>query len=132
MSKNTDIVKGVYSAFAKGDVPAVLGAFDAGIQWNEAESFLYADGNPYAGPMAVAQGVFQRVVTDVDGLAVVPEQFIDGGDAIVVEGRYKGTWKATRAKVDAQFAHIWHIRDGKIVRFQQYTDTRQWADATRS
>ena len=82
--------------------------------------------------MAVAQGVFQRVVTDVDGFAVVPEQFIDGGDAIVVEGRYKGTWKATRAKVDAQFAHVWHIRDGKIVRFQQYTDTRQWADATRA
>ena len=132
MSKNADVVKGVYSAFAAGNVPAVLGAFDAAIQWNEAEGFLYADGNPYAGPMAVAQGVFQRVVTDVDGFAVVPEQFIDAGDAIVVEGRYKGTWKATRAKVDAQFAHIWHIRDGKIVRFQQYTDTRQWADATRA
>ena len=139
MSKNADVVKGVYSAFAAGNVPAVLGAFDAAIQWNEAEGFLYADGNPYAGPMAVAQGVFQRVVTDAGVLvrlselfAVVPEQFIDGGDAIVVEGRYTGTWKATRAKVDAQFAHVWHIRDGKIVRFQQYTDTRQWADATRA
>ena len=132
MSKNADVVKGVYSAFATGNVPAVLAAFDAGIQWLEAESFLYADGNPYAGPMAVAQGVFQRVVTDVDGFSVVPEQFIDGGDTIVVEGRYKGTWKATQAKVDAQFAHIWHVRDGKIVRFQQYTDTRQWAKAARA
>lgn len=129
MGKNVDIVKGVYSAFASGNVPAVLGAFDAGIQWLEAEGFLYADGNPYAGPMGVAQGVFQRIVTDMDGLTVIPEQFIDGGDAIVVEGRYKGMWKATQAKVDAQFAHIWHIRDGKVVRFQQYTDTRQWARA---
>jgi ketosteroid isomerase-like protein len=132
MGKNVDIVKGVYSAFASGNVPAVLGAFDAGIQWLEAEGFLYADGNPYAGPMGVAQGVFQRIVTDMDGLTVIPEQFIDGGDAIVVEGRYKGMWKATQAKVDAQFAHIWHIRDGKVVRFQQYTDTRQWADAAKA
>ena len=47
MGKNGDIVKGLYDAFAKGDVPAVLGAFDSGIQWREADGFLYADGNPY-------------------------------------------------------------------------------------
>lgn len=58
MGKNADIVKGLYAAFAKGDMPAVLGAFDPGIQWNEAENFLYAGGNPYVGPQAVAEGVF--------------------------------------------------------------------------
>ena len=132
MSMSGDIVKGIYAAFARGDVPAVLGAFDPAIQWNEAENFLYADGNPYAGPMAVAQGVFQRLVADVDGFTVVPENFVDGGDTVVVEGRYRGTMKKTQAKVDAQFAHVWRIRDGKVIRFQQYTDTEQWARAARA
>jgi hypothetical protein len=54
MGKNGDIVKALYDAFGKGDVPAVLGAFDPEIQWRQAENFLYADGNPYAGPQAVA------------------------------------------------------------------------------
>lgn len=73
MRSNSDIVRGVYAAFGKGDVPAVLwGAFDPGIQWNEAESFLYADRNPYSGPQAVAKGVFQRIVSDVDGFTVAP------------------------------------------------------------
>jgi len=126
---NADIVKGLYDAFAKGDVPAVLGGFDAKIEWNEADGFLYADGNPYIGPQAVAEGVFQRIVADIDQFTVLPESYIDGGDAVVVEGRYKGTVKATGTPVDAQFAHVWHLRDGKVFRFQQYTDTAQWQTA---
>lgn len=129
MGQNAGIIKGLYAAFGKGDVPAVLGIFDPGIQWSEAENFLYAGGNPYTGPQAVAEGVFQPIVTDVAGFTASPEHFIDGGDEVVVLGRYRGTMKSTGTKVDAQFAHIWWLRDGKIIRFQQYTDTKQWADA---
>lgn len=87
MGKSADIVKGLYDAFAKGDVPAVLGGFDAKIEWSEADGFLYADGNPYVGPQAVAEGVFQRIVSDIDRFAVLPGSFIDAGDTVVVEGR---------------------------------------------
>ncbi len=129
MGTNLDVVKGLYDAFAKGDVPAVLGAFDPKIEWREAESFRYADRNPYLGPQAVAEGVFQRIVTEVEQFAAVPENFIDGGDTIVVEGRYKGQVKATGTPVNAQFVHVMHLRGGKVVRFQQYTDTAQWSKA---
>lgn len=129
MPSSLSVVQDVYAAFGRGDVPAVLGAFDPGIEWCEAEGFLYADGNPYVGPAAVAQGVFQRVVGDVAGFGVYPERFVDGGDTVVAEGRYRGTMKSTGTAVDAQFAHVWTLRDGKVVRFQQYTDTRQWAAA---
>jgi ketosteroid isomerase-like protein len=132
MGKNGDIVKAVYDAFGKGDVPAVLGAFDPQIQWREAEHFLYADGNPYVGPQAVLEGVFQPILADVENFAVLPERFVEGGDAVVAEGRYRGTMKKTGTALDAQFAHIWHLRDDKVVRFQQYTDTKQWSEAARS
>jgi ketosteroid isomerase-like protein len=129
MGKSADIVTGIYQAFAKGDVPAVLGAFDPAIVWCEAENSLLADRNPYQGPQAVAEGVFQRLMTIVDGFSLVPETVIDGGDTVVVQGRYRGKMKATGTHVHAQFAHVWQVRDGKIARFQQYTDTRQWAAA---
>jgi ketosteroid isomerase-like protein len=129
MGKSADIVTELYSAFRKGDVPAVLGAFDPQIRWREAESFLYADGNPYVGPQAVAEGVFQCIGSDIENFAVVPENVVEAADTVVVEGRYHGTMKATGTPVDAQFAHVWQLRDGKVVRFQQYTDTKQWAEA---
>lgn len=132
MGRNGDTVQALYDAFSKGDVPAVLGVFDRQIQWREAENFLYADGNPYVGPQAVADGVFRRIASDLEGFAVVPEHFIEGDDTVVVEGHYRGKVKATGAPVDAQFAHVWQLREGKVVRFQQYTDTRQWAKAFES
>ena len=129
MAQNGDIVKGLYKAFAGGDVAAVLGALDPGIRWSAADGVLYADRNPYVGPQAVAEGVFMRLVSDVENFSVVPSNIIDGGDTVVAEGRYSGKIKATGTPLDAQFAHVWEFRNGKVVRFQQYTDTRQWAAA---
>ena len=126
---NLDTIMSLYAAFARGDVPAVLGLFDPQIEWNEGEGVRYADRNPYRGPMAVAEGVFGRIIAEVDQFAAVPASFIDGGESVVVQGRYKGKVKATGTMLDAQFAHVYTVRGGKIVRFQQYTDTAQWTKA---
>ncbi len=106
MGKSSEFAQALYRSFAKGDVAAVLGALDPRIQWREAEGFLYADGNPYSGPPAVAEGVFQRLVSDVENFAVLPEHFVDADDTVVVEGRYRGKMKATGKPIDAQFAHV--------------------------
>ena len=124
-----DTIRGIYEAFGRGDVQAVLGAFDPGIEWREADNFLYADRNPYIGPMAVAEGVFMRIVAEVDAFMVAPRRYTESADRVAVEGRYRGTMKATGIPVDAQFVHVWDLRGGKVVGFQQYTDTKQWADA---
>ena len=57
-----------------------------------------------------------------------PAEFHDAGPAVVVEGRYTGTYKETGRKFDAQVCHVWKIRDGKITSFQQYVDTAQMQD----
>lgn len=128
--ENVALVQGIYNAFAAGDVPAVLGAMSPDIVWNEAENFPLADRNPYVGPEAVLHGVFARLGSDWDGFTVVPEDYLDAGDAVVVLGRYRGTCRATGQTVNAQLAHIWRIEGGKAKTFQQLTDTLQFARAT--
>ncbi|MGQ0701647.1 MAG: nuclear transport factor 2 family protein [Gemmatimonadales bacterium] len=83
----------------------MIAALDSAVRWMEAESFIYADGKP--------------------------QIFIAGGQTIVVEGRYRGKVKATGKPIDSQFAHVFEFRDGKVIRFQQYTDTKQWAQAVQ-
>lgn len=122
---NREIIVSVYAAFARGDGPTVLSNFDSAIVWTEAENFPYADRNPYVGPMAVAEGVFFRLAFEWDNFQAVPSEYLDAGDRIIALGRYYGTYKATKIALDAQFAHIWTLRDGKITAFQQYTDTAQ-------
>ncbi len=126
---NVETVRGMYEAFSTGDIPHVLGQMEQGIEWNEAENFIYADRNPYVGPQAILEGVFGRLGTEWDGFAVTPEEWLDAGSRIVVLGTYSGTNKATGKRVRAQFAHIWSVKDGRVVRFQQYTDTKQFAEA---
>lgn len=126
--ENVQIIRGLYEAFGRGDVPAVLGQMHQSIEWNEAENFIYADRNPYVGPQAVLEGVFMRLGTDWECFTVSPEEWLDAGDRIVVLGTYSGLHKATGGEVRAQFAHVWSVREARIVRFQQYTDTKQFAD----
>ncbi len=96
------------------------------IVWYEAEGLPLADGNPYLGPDAVAEGVFGRLMVDYDGFTVTPKLLVADDEHVVALGRYTGTRVTTGEKLDAQFAHHWTVRDGKITHFQQYSDTGQW------
>ena len=127
--QNIEVIRGLYDSFGRGDVPAVLGQMDQQIEWNEAENFIYADRNPYVGPQAVLEGVFMRLGSEWDGFKVTPEEWLDAGNHVVVLGTYTGTHKETGNEVRAQFAHVWGVQGGRVVRFQQYTDTKQFADA---
>ena len=118
---NLDSVRGVYDAFAKGDIPSVLGFLSPGVEWTEAEGFPY--GGTYTGPDAVLDGVFMRLGTEWEGFAAVPDESIDGGDTVVALGKYSGKYKATGKSFRANFAHVWKIQGGKAVRFTQYVDT---------
>lgn len=128
---NTDMIRGLYDAFGRGDAATVLGALDQAVVWNEAENVGYDDRNPYIGPDAVAEGVFGRILRDFEGFTVTPQEFIAEGDTVVALGRYSGTSNATREKLDAQFVHVWKLRDGKVVSFQQYADTAQFSRLIR-
>ena len=118
---NVNSIKQVYQAFAEGDVPTVLGALNPEIDWTEAEGFPYA--GTYHGPRAVLEGVFMRLGSEWNGFAAIPDEFIDGGDTVVVLGKYSGTYKKTGKSFQANFAHVWKMQDGKAIRFIQYVDT---------
>lgn len=118
---NLNAVQKVYDAFAKGDIPTVLGSLSADIAWTEAEGFPY--GGTYHGPKAILEGVFMRLGSEWEGFAAVPDEFVDGGDTVVALGKYSGTYKRTGKSFQANFAHVWKMSDGKAIRFVQYVDT---------
>ena len=122
-----ETIKAGYAAFGRNDPSVLFGAMDPSISWNEAEGYQLAAGNPYVGPQAIGERVFGRLLAAIDNFMAVPTTFIDGGDHVVVVGRYGGTMKAGGAKLDAPFCHVYRFSDGKMMTFQQYTDTEQWA-----
>ncbi|MCW3068327.1 MAG: uncharacterized protein JWL67_952 [Solirubrobacterales bacterium] len=123
--QSVEFVEGVYGAFARGDVPTVLGAFADDIEWYEAEGMPY--GGLHRGGDAVVQNVFGPIAEDVEGFAVTPEELIGSGGTVAAVVRYTGTGKATGKTLDVPAVHVWDIRDGKATRFRQFIDTVKFA-----
>ena len=121
MNDNTEVVKGLYSAFAKGDVPAVLAALASMVHWTEAEGGPY--GGISIGPEAVLENVFMRLAADWDDFSAAPEEYVASGTTVVALGEYRGTCTATGKSIQTPFAHVWKLADGKVASFHQYTDT---------
>ena len=97
------------------------------IRWHEAEGTPLAERNPYVGAQAVGEGVFGPLLAMIDGFTVTPDRFVDGGDDVIVLGRYGGTMKQGGAKMDAPFCHVYRFSGDRIVSFHQFTDSGQWA-----
>ena len=116
-----------YAAFANNDPSVLFGAMAPDIQWYQAEGNPLADRNPYVGAQAVGEGVFGRLVAAIDNFTAAPDHFVDGGEDVIVRGRYRGTMKHSGAKLDAPFCHVYRFDGGRIVSFHQYTDSAQWA-----
>lgn len=123
---NSERMKVIYDAFAEGDIDTVLANFTEDIQWSEAENFIYDYGEPLVGVDAVVEKVFARLGAEWEYWNLEDKQFADvGEDKVLVTGRYKAKNIASGKLLDAQFAHVLHLRDTLLASFQQYTDTKQ-------
>jgi ketosteroid isomerase-like protein len=128
--ENVELVRRLYAAIECRDMTQVLEIWDPQVEWREAEGHPYADGNPYLGPEQILEGVFSRLGGEWEGFTAHPQEYLDAGDVVVVLGRYTGTYKETGRVLDAQIAHVYRLRDGRVVAFQQYTDTAQFLAVT--
>lgn len=125
---NVQIAKSAYEASARGDFPSMLAHFHQDVEWHAAEGLPW--GGVHKGRDAVAQDVFGALAATFDDFTLNHELFIDGGDHHVVAlGRYSATVKQTGKRLDAAFAHVWELEDGKLKRYHHYTDTKKFHEA---
>jgi len=122
MNSPTEIVKSFYAAIAAGDVPTVLGLLHSNLEWTEAEGFPYYSGT-WREPQDVVQKLLVPLMRDWDNFSALAEDFIADGNRVVALGVYSATNKETGKAMRAPFAHVWSIADGKLKRFNMYTDT---------
>jgi ketosteroid isomerase-like protein len=121
MQTELDVIRGMYSAFARGDVGSVLASLASEVVWIEAEGFPSA--GTYTTPDAVLHKVFMRLADEWDAFGAQPQEYVCDGRTVVAIGDYSGTCKATGKAFKAPFAHVWKLRGGAVVGFQQFTDT---------
>ena len=124
--QDVNTMRTAYAAFNRGDVPAVLEAFDPQIEWYEPGGGRAPRGT-FSGAESVARDVFAAVPENFDEFEAQPDAVIDAGEHLVVVGTFRGRSKAGR-QMQARYAHVWRMRDGKAVSFQNHVEAGPWAE----
>ncbi len=117
---NADAVRSFYGAVESGDLPAALALLAPDCAWTEMDGLA---GGTYRGPDEVRDGVFVKIGGEWEGFAMVLDELVDGGETVVGIGTYRGTFRSTGRALEARVVHAFHVHDGVITAFEQFTDT---------
>ena len=130
-NKNVEVVRDAYAAFQAGDMEKLFAAMAEEIDW---ESVGRPADFPSLGPRRgkAATGEFFRTVAETPEFhAFSPREFHAVGDIVFVFGSYDVTVRKTGRRVASEWLHAFWVRDGKVFRFREYTDTARFAEAWR-
>lgn len=118
MPDKIDIIREGYEAYRRKDFPALIALLGPDIEAHQSD--LVPWGGSYQGLDQF--GEFMGKLTNYVDTEVVPEEFVEAGDTVVVIGRSQGSVKATGGAFDVRTVHVWKLREGKAVSLSVYLD----------
>ena len=122
-------VQAAYAAFGRGDIPAVLDAMADDVEWITPQR-----NHPMGGTRrgkAGAQEFFGTLNDTLEFQVFEPKELIAQGDKVVVIFNEESTSRATGRNMVDDLAHLLTVRDGKITRFQEFSNTAEFEAATK-
>jgi ketosteroid isomerase-like protein len=113
--RNVELVRTIYERFRAGDVEGALALHHPGVEIHDRPEA--PDPQVYRGHEGVLESL--RVSqAEFTGLDIVPEEFIDEGDRVVVVFQFVGTGRTSGIPIEERLVHVWTIKDGKAIRME--------------
>jgi ketosteroid isomerase-like protein len=109
--ENVEIVR----RFLAVDLDELLAHVDPDIVWNPVEE------SSAQGPEAVRAST-ERWKSEWDDYELIPEEFVDMGDRVVATVHFHGRGRGSGVETDARFYEVYTVRDGWIVRMDEFTE----------
>jgi ketosteroid isomerase-like protein len=120
---NVDTARSAYEAFGRGDLQALQENFAEDATWVTSDELPL--GGEVQGREAI-MGNFAQIPNYWSSFSVEPEEFIEGGDYVVVRGTQHAA--NDNGSFDAPFVHLLkYDSEGKLVRGEFYGDSAKAA-----
>jgi len=120
---NIEIVEGIYEAFGRGDVDAILAVLSEDVNWAaEAETPVAAWHGTYKGKGEVPS-FFVGIATTIDVTEFTQISYASNDTDVMVVSRFGFTSKATGKSGAMNLHHWWHFEDGKVAHYRGSEDT---------
>lgn len=123
---NADVVRGIYEAFWRGDIAAILAQLADDVEWEYGVSSTTV---PWLQPLRGRGQVprfFEVLGSAIEIHRFEPKAFLEGDELVLVIIDFEFTVRATgRRVVEEDEAHLWRFAGGKVTRFRHRADTHQ-------
>lgn len=130
MPSNADLVKPIYAEWGRGNWRPRFDIYDPHMEWGWSDEF------PDLG------GVFEDKrdpnprlhswLSGWEGWRAEAEEYLEFGDQVVVLASYHGRGKGSGVEINQQGAHVFKLRDGKIVRMEIFASRERALESVRS
>jgi ketosteroid isomerase-like protein len=123
-------VRRFLEAILAGDVETAMSYVDDDVDMNTAEHhpFLFEQ---YRGRQGFLD-IMTKIADELDGFRIDVQRILGCGDVAVTQLRYQGAVKKTGRRFDVAAAFVWEVRDGRLIRNQEYMDTWAFRNAFQS
>ena len=128
--RNLEIIRQGYAAFGSGNIQGLLDLMDPQVTWTTPGPADMPTAGTRRGPEAVAE-FFATLDSTVEITRFEAKDFLAQGDKVVVLGEDTGVVKGTDTSIEFRWAHVFTLRNGKIVSFEEIGDTSAHVDVHR-
>lgn len=128
--ENIKIIKRLYALFAEKNINSILEMLSPDVEWGEPANPF----NPAGGTRYGHQGFLEWLnigKENEDILILEPRKMLTDDDTVAVLGYIKCLAIPTEKTYESDFVHIITIKDGKILKFQEFFDTYAAGEAFR-
>jgi uncharacterized protein len=125
---NVDVIKQIYAAYGRGDVPGILALMTDDVVHHEPAGGVA----PYRGRYEGRDGVLEFFKSAFEAITVErfdPREFVAEGNTVVALGNYRFVSKATQRAYETDWAMVWRFRDGRVAEWTTLKDSATEAAA---
>jgi uncharacterized protein len=112
-SENVDTVRRGYDAWNRGDLDAVREIYAADVIANAGR--LWPLAGEVQGPGAIIDA-FASILSTFESSELVPEDFIERGDTVVVPTCWRGTLAGSGSVIEQHLACVYTLREAQVTR----------------
>jgi uncharacterized protein len=117
-------------AILAGEVETAMSYVDDDVEMNTAEHHPFLL-DQYRGRQGFLD-LMPKIADELDGFRFDIVRILGCGDSAVSQLRYQGVVKKTGRSFNVAAVFVWDVRDGRISRNQEYTDTWAFRNAFQS
>ncbi|MDX6668621.1 MAG: uncharacterized protein QOK04_2001 [Solirubrobacteraceae bacterium] len=117
--ENVELVRGNLERFREGETESAFAHFAPDVEWVVAKE--HPESTTHRGTSAIRAylATWSESVADWE---LEADEFIDAGDRVAVVGHFRGRGKESGAELSVQVALVSLVREGVVVRVEEYLD----------